>query len=266
VTTDPAEDFSLILLLRSVNITSLSVPDARLDLDSAEGPPLPDPRVIVTTYDLQWPNATETLNETAIRLDQRFGAGGQTSGNSSTYDPICMAVVESPMWPNVTNKLRDSNDGDCTAILGQDCVAALLSNPWTGGGCGAPDLIYSRAACQDVFNLDYQVLGACKSTARNKTRTYPSYSKKKRTTKLTVTKTNSNFNRLLRRRWPKPQQIHRGTNPRRRRHLVLKRQSKPRAQQHRSQASREPTPRHVPQPAQLPKPQSVLAWILRSTT
>lgn len=138
-----------------MNITSLSVPDARLDLDSANGPPLPDPRVIMTTFDLQWPNATATLNETAIRLDERFGAGGQTAGNSSTYDPICMGVVESPMWPNVTNKLQDSSNGDCEAVLGKECLAALLSDPWLGGGCGTPNV--RTDACRDVFNLDYQV-------------------------------------------------------------------------------------------------------------
>ena len=163
----PPAKSSLTFAFYSVNLTSLSVPDARLDLDSADGPPLPDPRVIVTTFDLQWPNATATLNETAVRLGERFGAGSQTPGNSSTYDPICMAVVETPMWPNVTNKLEDGKDGDCDAVLGPECVAALLSDPWLGGGCGTPNV--RTDACRDVFNLDYQVGGTCKSTLNKQT-------------------------------------------------------------------------------------------------
>jgi hypothetical protein len=150
-------------LSRSVNITSLSVPDARLDLDSANGPPLPDPRVILTTYDLQWPNETATLNETAIRLHERFSASNLTPGNSSTYDPICMNVVADPIWPNVTNKLNDSNDGDCEAILGQECVAALLSEPLNGGRCGNPNI--NTPACQGIFNNGFQeVIGSGEST------------------------------------------------------------------------------------------------------
>ena len=143
------------LYSRSVNITSLSVQDARLDLDSANGPPLPDPRIIVTTFDLTWPNATETLNETAIRLAERFGASNATPGNSSTYDPICMSVVVTePVWPNVTNKLQDSKDGDCEAVLGQECAAALLSERLQGGGCGNPN--FQTPACQGIFNNGYQ--------------------------------------------------------------------------------------------------------------
>jgi hypothetical protein len=150
---------------RSVNVTSLSVPDARLDLDSAKGPPLPDPRVIVTTYDLQWPNATETLNETAIRLDEQFGSGGQVSGNSSAHhSPICMSVADTLMWPNVTNKLHDSKDGDCEAALGKECVAALLTSlTLGGGGCQNPNP--NIDACQGVFNTgNFGMFATCKST------------------------------------------------------------------------------------------------------
>jgi hypothetical protein len=148
----------------SVNVTSLSVPDARLDLDSINGPPLPDPRVIMTTYDLQWPNSTATLNETVIRIDEQFSAGGQTSRNSSTYAPLCMAVITSPLWPNITNKLKDNQDGDCNAVLGPECVTALLAPPWSGGGCGLPN--YRVDACRDTFGPNgYPVItGACKST------------------------------------------------------------------------------------------------------
>jgi hypothetical protein len=108
----------------------------------------------VTTFDLTWPNATETLNETAIRLDERFGASNATPGNSSTYDPICISVMTEPIWPNVTKKLRDSKDGDCEAVLGQECVAALLSEPLLGGGCGNPNL--QTPACQGIFNNGHQ--------------------------------------------------------------------------------------------------------------
>jgi hypothetical protein len=148
----------------SVNITSLSVPDARLDLDSINGPPLPDPRVIVTTYDLQWPNATATLNETVIRIDEQFGAGGQTSRNSSTYAPLCMAVIATPLWPNVTNKLKDNQDGDCNAVLGPECVTALLA---PGGDCGLPN--YRVDACRDTFgpNGYPEITGGCKSTTKS---------------------------------------------------------------------------------------------------
>jgi hypothetical protein len=153
------------LFFRSVNVTSLSVPDARLDLDSANGPPLPDPRVIVTTYDLQWPNATATLNDTAIRLDEQFGAGGQSPDNSSTHDPICMSVAIAPMWPNVNNKLTDSKDGDCEGVLGKECVAALLSSLNQGGGsCQNPNF-FNTDACQGVFNTGYFGMSAtCKSS------------------------------------------------------------------------------------------------------
>jgi len=147
----------------SVNVTSLSVPDARRSIDSANGPPLPDPRVIVTTYDLQWPNTSSTLNETAIRLGKSFDAGGQASAD----EPICMAVVENPIWPNVTNKLTDSSDGDCEAVLGQECAAALMSERLHGGRCGTTFL--NVEACRDVFSVgNQQTMGRGKSLQRKK--------------------------------------------------------------------------------------------------
>lgn len=101
--------------------------------------------------------ANETLNETAIRLNEHSSGGSAQSlhgpsGNSSLKDPICMSVVASPMWPNVTNKLQDNDSGDCEAVLGQDCVRALLvQNAFApDGGCTFPDL--STSACEGVFN------------------------------------------------------------------------------------------------------------------
>jgi hypothetical protein len=159
------QNFRSHLLPCSVNVTSLSVPDARLDLDSSNGPPLPDPRVVVTTFDLTWPNATETLNETAIRRnEQSMDGSAQALGNSSTYNPICMSVVATPMWPNVTNKLQDDNDGDCEAVLGEDCVRALLAQPSykRSGACAVPDV--QLDACQGVFKTgSFQITGSRKS-------------------------------------------------------------------------------------------------------
>jgi hypothetical protein len=100
-----------------------------------------------------------------MRLDEQFGAGGQISGNSSTYDPMCTYVTDTPLWPNVTNKLKDNKDGDCEAVLGKECVAALLSSLYLGGGgCYNPNT--NIDACQGVFND-----GAQQSTAFGKSTT-----------------------------------------------------------------------------------------------
>lgn len=120
----------------------------------------------MTTFDLTWPNATETLNETAIRHNEQSTDGSaQTFGNSSTYNPICMTVVATPMWPNVTNKLQDDNDGDCEAVLGEDCVRALLAQPSykRSGACAVPT-VQQLDACQGVFKTgSFQITGSRKS-------------------------------------------------------------------------------------------------------
>jgi len=118
----------------------------------------------MTTYDLQWPNTTETLNETAIRLNEHPTGGSaqslhgpQTSGNSTLGDPICMFEVLTPLWPNVTNKLQDNTNGDCEAVLGQECVRGLLTQASfrrTNYGCASPDI--SINACRGVFDIGDQ--------------------------------------------------------------------------------------------------------------
>lgn len=140
-----------------VNVTSLSVPDAQLSLDNTDET-LTDPRLVVSTFDLQWPRSNETLNETAIRFNEQTHAssqsthGTQTSGNSSSDDPICMSVLSSPIWPNVTNKLQDQDSSSCEAAIGQDCLRAILSeNLAQNGQCSNPFL--NGGACEDVFSL-----------------------------------------------------------------------------------------------------------------
>lgn len=139
-----------------VNVTSLSVPDARITNDANET--LPDPRLIVSTFDLQWPRTNETLNETAIHFNDQTHAssqsthGPQISSNTSSDDPICMSVLTTPIWPNATNKLQDQDSSSCEAVIGQSCLQSILSdNLAQNGRCSNPSL--NGAACEDAFGV-----------------------------------------------------------------------------------------------------------------
>jgi hypothetical protein len=176
-----------------------------------------------------------------------------------------MTVVATPMWPNVTNKLQDDNDGDCEAVLGEDCVRALLAQPSykRSGACAVPT-VQQLDACQGVFKTgSFQITGSRKSiiTATPK--------KTRRKTALPKTQANnsppfpkhSHLPRLL----PRPRQLHHllrlqrrrpeiqhvlpRANPRWRERLVPTLTSQPGVQCHRCQAGREPTPRHAADPA-----------------
>jgi hypothetical protein len=151
-----------------VNVTDFGVPAA-----SIEGEPAPDARIILATYDLQWPS-NETLSETAASLNQQSTHassqsthGPQTSGNASEIeDPICMSVLDDAIvWPNVTNKY-ESGSSSCEAIFGQECMRAILMDQTysTDGGCRSPSL--NIDACEGVFDTSgsYTQSASCEST------------------------------------------------------------------------------------------------------
>lgn len=113
----------------------------------------------MSTYDLQWPNTTATLNETAIGLNnQSSGHSAQSlhptisPGGNGTVNPLCMYSLSSPIWPNVTNKLQDENSSDCEGSLGQSCLRRILTSMsrMTPGSCPEPHLFDSEE-CDDVF-------------------------------------------------------------------------------------------------------------------
>lgn len=150
----------------SVNVTDFSVPDA-----SIEGKSAPDARIVLSTYDLQWPS-DETLNETAINLNKQSSHsssqsthGPQTQGNASEIeDPICMSVLDNAIiWPNVTNEYESGSS--CESLFGQECLRAILTDTTysSDGGCTSPSL--NIAACQGVFAStgSYTQSASCKS-------------------------------------------------------------------------------------------------------
>ena len=149
-----------------VNITDLSVPDAKV-----EDKPAPDAHLIISTYDLQWPSdgtlhqEAMSLNKQSTHASSQSTHGPQTSGNASEIeDPICMSVLDDAIiWPNVTNNYESGSS--CETLFGQECLHAILTDQTysADGGCTSPSL--NIASCQGMFDTSgsYSQSASCES-------------------------------------------------------------------------------------------------------
>lgn len=126
-----------------VNVSSVSVPDARPPYPSENGP-LEDPHVVQTVYDLQFPGGGS--------IDDYIYRTGDGQPRS-----ICATVFHPPFHvnnfpPNVTNRFKEDDNGNCAGVLGEDCVKAYLQSA-TG------------SSIDGCYNFDYNV-PECTNTLR----------------------------------------------------------------------------------------------------
>lgn len=129
-------------LIWRVNVSSVSVPDAR-PLDSGE-PPLLDPQVVQTVFDLQFP-----------------GQGSLNSYINQTEDgpprTVCVTVFSPQMLDydlplSVIDQYNEEDNGDCGNVLGEDCVAAFLrSGKALDRPPGCLSFVYNLPECNNTL-------------------------------------------------------------------------------------------------------------------
>lgn len=112
-----------------MNISNVAVPDA-IQAFPSEQPPLVDPKIVYVTYDIQWPGA-ETLNE---KINQSESDRNQGQGRE-----ICMTAYDVDVRARYANQYKESDNGDCESIFGDNCTAGLMSAlRSSSGGCQSP--------------------------------------------------------------------------------------------------------------------------------
>lgn len=130
-----------------VNVTDLATPNAGLDgfnkslhfspnqLSYSDGT-----RAIVTEWDLTYPSSTSNN----LR-DYLLNHGNAT---------LCTTSMILHLPQNVTNDYDPTSiNGDCTGLLGQDCVTALTQSLANMQACDGSGTIFSLDACQSTLNI-----------------------------------------------------------------------------------------------------------------
>lgn len=106
-----------------------------------DGGPDPASNIIAISHDLQWPNASSTLNETM-----------ETLYDDDEDARLCASIFTSPISPNVTNQYQNNNDSSCMGVLGQECLDSILLSARSGRSANSCPTINSRdEACLDIF-------------------------------------------------------------------------------------------------------------------
>lgn len=105
-----------------------------------------NPHFVNTVYSLQWPGGGELTT-------YLNNATHNASGLSAT---LCMATVQLQGLPsNVTDKFQPSDNGDCSSVLGPECVRAYLSalttNNIVADSCAAGPQFSSIKECNSTL-------------------------------------------------------------------------------------------------------------------
>ncbi|KAI5371072.1 hypothetical protein Slin14017_G019510 [Septoria linicola] len=137
-----------------VNVTK--IPSEVLMVPSyLESKNVTDPYIINTVYDLQWPGG-ETLNATT--------ADALGNSNPGLPNSLCVSIVDLYGLPErVTNRYQESDNGDCSNVLGDACAAAIRSGvraPSANGRCQTPRAISDIPACKNTTFRDVSSRGA----------------------------------------------------------------------------------------------------------
>ncbi|SMQ48383.1 unnamed protein product [Zymoseptoria tritici ST99CH_1A5] len=148
-----------------VNISNVAVPDA-IQAFPSEQPPLVDPKIVYVTYDIQWPGA-ETLNE---KINQSESDRNQGQGRE-----ICMTAYDVDVRARYANQYKESDNGDCESIFGDNCTAGLMSAlRSSSGGCQSPgpfpqSCIDRFLPADEGYNRGASTQGLGNGTAQNGT-------------------------------------------------------------------------------------------------
>jgi hypothetical protein len=120
-----------------INITELAVPNVSWQFGNASANSSLNHHVVNTQWQLQWlgSNASETFRDFlhSRNMTASFGA----------------YIARKPA--NITDRYDASANGDCTALLGKQCVESLQS---TASSRDSPSFI-NQAGCEDTLDYRY---------------------------------------------------------------------------------------------------------------
>lgn len=131
-------------------MTDISVPDAteptddRDDLGEIMGP---DSHLVGTTYDLQWPNKSMTIQEAADAVKKEHGVWPEVNHR------LCAMVIYDPVFPNITNRYTDDKNGSCEGVIPDRCLDKLLEHGRNQHSkCGSWSFSSSGDECMGVWD------------------------------------------------------------------------------------------------------------------
>jgi hypothetical protein len=131
-----------------INITDLAIPNNPNQFGNASANSSENHHVTNTQWQLTWPGNDDTFNE--------FLQKRNLTASFAAY----IGVLPS----NVTNRYDASNpNGDCTALLGADCVAGLMS----GASDNTPSII-GQNGCDSTLGLRSEVTSYSSAVAWSK--------------------------------------------------------------------------------------------------
>ena len=116
-----------------VNVTDLAVPNRPSDLGSSSANSSENLHVANTQWELSWPG-----NETSL---QEYLAARELTLSINTLS------TNKPM--NITSKYLDSDSGNCTTILGGQCVQSLMAAAMKG----TIQSYQGLAGCESTLNV-----------------------------------------------------------------------------------------------------------------
>lgn len=113
----------------------------RLNISQVADPENEGQQVINTQWDLQWPGGG-SLQSLARRADLNGSDGGG----------LCLALAELNLPSNITSRYSESDQGNCSMVLGEEC-AEKLRMMTLRGDCGDPPAVLGRyiEECRDVL-------------------------------------------------------------------------------------------------------------------
>ena len=128
-----------------VNVTDFAVPDVKQVEGRAS---LVDPRIVSTIWDFAWPRG-----------------GNLSSALRNSTNSFCITTLQTLNMPaNVSNGFTEENTDstDCTAVLGAECVDAMVTN-----------LFQSRVGACRSLSHSWNNLPECASTIAYTVKTHP---------------------------------------------------------------------------------------------
>ncbi|KAM0713930.1 hypothetical protein Q7P37_010892 [Cladosporium fusiforme] len=120
-----------------INITDVSLPGA------TDGP---DPHIVGTTHDLQWPNKTMNLREALSSLDPELDFAVEEGFGPKFYNFINYAN------PGVTNKFTETSNNTCENVIPEQCLQTIMDIARDGDGTSSSAFDNDLSEyCYDVF-------------------------------------------------------------------------------------------------------------------
>ena len=126
-----------------VNVTDIAVPNEPTNLGMSSANSSEHLHIVNTQWELQWPdnnNASESFTDFLRRIDSR-----------AYFNAMILNLPS-----NITRAYSNQTNGNCTAVLGDDCVRSIESAASTGNYLKTSDL----TGCASTLNVARPGTGA----------------------------------------------------------------------------------------------------------